>query len=292
MPGASALRLTRPVGPAEFEKVAGPFLGAREAENNLTLGLVAGLKAGRAFGPLPPFFAVVRDDDRVIGAAMRTPPLNLIIAAGTEQRALPLILDGLESETTDIPGMSGPKALVARAAHEWSERHDVRGRVYMQSRIYQLTRVRAPRLVGGRMRVARPDDLQLVASWFQAFLEESQPSNGDAPALGRGREHADHWIASGGLRIWDDARPVAMAGAGGPTPHGIRVSAVFTPPESRRRGYASALVAALSQEQLDRGRRFCFLFTDLANPTANHIYQDIGYEPVIDADEWRFSSQT
>ena len=67
----------------------------------------------------------------------------------------------------------------------------------------------------------------------------------------------------------------------------MRIGPVYTPPEARNRGYASALVATISQAELDAGRRFCFLFTDLANPTANHIYQAIGYEPVRDVDMWR-----
>lgn len=64
---------------------------------------------------------------------------------------------------------------------------------------------------------------------------------------------------------------------------------MYTPPELRGRGSASALVAAANQAQLDAGRRFCFLFTDLANPTSNKIYRDIGYEPVCDVDEYRFA---
>ena len=48
------------------------------------------------------------------------------------------------------------------------------------------------------------------------------------------------------------------------------------------RGYASANVAAVSQMMLDSGRRYCFLYTDLANPTSNSIYQKIGYRPVTD----------
>ena len=60
-------------------------------------------------------------------------------------------------------------------------------------------------------------------------------------------------------------------------------------PTLRGRGYASNLVAAASQLQLESGRTFVFLFTDLANPTANKIYQAIGYEPVIDFDEWDFT---
>ena len=54
-------------------------------------------------------------------------------------------------------------------------------------------------------------------------------------------------------------------------------------------GVARALTAAASQDQLDRGRRFVFLFTDLANPTSNKIYRSIGYEPVCDVDMYRFA---
>jgi predicted GNAT family acetyltransferase len=77
-----------------------------------------------------------------------------------------------------------------------------------------------------------------------------------------------------------------MAGVTGPTPHGIRVGPVYTPPSDRGHGFASAVTAAASQAQLDQGRRFVFLFTDLTNPTSNKIYQAIGYEPVIDIDQW------
>jgi hypothetical protein len=40
---------------------------------------------------------------------------------------------------------------------------------------------------------------------------------------------------------------------------------------------------------LDSGRRYCLLFTDLANPTSNQIYRQIGYWPVCDVDlyTWR-----
>jgi hypothetical protein len=88
--------------------------------------------------------------------------------------------------------------------------------------------------------------------------------------------------------LWDDEGAVSVAASGGPTPNGIRIGPVYTPPELRRRGYASAVTAATSQAELDRGRRFIFLFTDLSNPTSNKIYQQIGYEPVIDVDQLTF----
>ena len=99
----------------------------------------------------------------------------------------------------------------------------------------------------------------------------------------------DRWIARRGrsLQLWEDGEVVSLTGVGSLTPNGVRIGPVYTPPEARNRGYASALVATASQEQLEAGRRFCFLFTDLANPTSNHIYQTIGYEPVRDVDMWR-----
>jgi uncharacterized protein len=94
-----------------------------------------------------------------------------------------------------------------------------------------------------------------------------------------------------GLWLWDDDGPVSMAGFGGATPNGIRIGPVFTPPELRGRGYASALVASLSEWLLHHhGRRFCFLYTDLANRTSNEIYRRIGYERVCDSAVIRFEA--
>ena len=59
-------------------------------------------------------------------------------------------------------------------------------------------------------------------------------------------------------------------------------------PEFRARGYATAAVAALSQQLLDSGRTFCSLYTDLSNATSNSIYRRIGYLPVADAVEIEF----
>jgi predicted GNAT family acetyltransferase len=74
----------------------------------------------------------------------------------------------------------------------------------------------------------------------------------------------------------------------GITPNGAVISLVYTPPEHRRKGYGSSCVAALSQTLLSRGHKYCFLFTDLANPTSNHIYQAIGYQSVGDLYDYSF----
>src|SRR5207245_4131635 len=103
----------------------------------------------------------------------------------------------------------------------------------------------------------------------------------------------DHRLSSpwAGSLLWENGgQPVSMAGWGGWTPNGIRVGPVYTPPELRGRGFATTLTAELSRCLLDGrlfedGRRFCFLYTDLANPTSNAIYERIGYRRVAESAE-------
>ncbi len=95
--------------------------------------------------------------------------------------------------------------------------------------------------------------------------------------------------AEAGFDLWEDGNePVSLAGWSGPTPNGIRIGPVYTPPDLRGRGYATALVAELSATLLEQGRRFCFLFTDLANPTSNAIYERIGYVRVCESAQVSF----
>jgi hypothetical protein len=149
-----------------------------------------------------------------------------------------------------------------------------------------LTAVRPPRPVAGRSRIAAFEDRDLLLAWVEAFKQEALGAADPADVVA----DVDRWIARRGkaVHLWEDGEIVSLCGVGGPTPNGIRIGPVYTPPGLRGRGYASALVAAVSQAELDAGRTFVFLFTDLANPTSNHIYQEIGYEPVRDFDDWRF----
>jgi len=97
-------------------------------------------------------------------------------------------------------------------------------------------------------------------------------------------------IDQGRVYAWErEGKLVTMAVQGRGTSHGMTVSGVYTTPDGRKKGYASACVALLSQEILDEGCEFVNLFTDLANPTSNAIYQAIGYRPLCDFHKYSFS---
>jgi hypothetical protein len=71
---------------------------------------------------------------------------------------------------------------------------------------------------------------------------------------------------------------------------GIRLGPVYTPPERRRQGYATSLVAGVSARLLEGGFRRCYLLTDLANPTSNAIYRRVGYEQVCESAEYGYQA--
>jgi predicted GNAT family acetyltransferase len=159
-----------------------------------------------------------------------------------------------------------------------------RQRVHAAAAVEDLPR--AP----GHIRRAAPGDIPLVLDWICAFAAEAlgdeAPHVEDAGASYRRRE-AD---PDGAWLVWEDDGVVSLAAYGNPTSNGTRVGPVYTPPERRGRGYATSLVTELTAERLASGLAFCFLFTDLANPTSNAIYKRIGYDPVADWDQWGFAS--
>jgi predicted GNAT family acetyltransferase len=270
---------------AGFLRQAGDFLAAREAEHNLILGLSARLRTEPLLYGEEPYLAVAEVDGRVVGAALRTPPHNLVLSEIDDERALEPLAADVHDVFSELPGVLGPSEAVAQFARAWEVKTGARGSHQLAQRIFRAKSVDSPAGVAGRMRGYEERDRELAGRWFDEFAAEALPESHPEPEGVLDRRLGE---PEGGLVFWEDGEAVCIAGYGGPTPNGIRIGPVYTPPELRRRGYASALTAVLTQQLLDDGRRFCFLFTDLANPTSNSIYQRIGYRPVTDVDQWGF----
>jgi uncharacterized protein len=279
------MQLKRFTNPQLFYDHTAPFLLDHEAENNLILGITGEINSGRYENS---YMACVEDETGIRLVALRTPSNNVLLSTTdvVPTGVLPLLVTDLRATYNTIPGVNGPKGLAAAFARSWGQPHHLK----MAQCIYKLTEVIAVNGVAGDLRRATAADHDLIVHWLNSF---------DRDVLGKLTDQAEsdkraqHFYNSDptqrGLYLWlVDGAPVSMAGYAGPTPNGIRVLAVYTPPEQRKRGYASASVAALSQQLLDEDRQFCFLYTDLGNPTSNHIYQTIGYKPVLDVDMFAF----
>jgi predicted GNAT family acetyltransferase len=283
------VELVRHADAESFLAAAGEFLGAREAEHNLILGIGSRLLREPLIYGEPAYYAVVTDSDRVVGAALRTPPHNLILSELEDDEAVSVIARDARQTFGSLPGVIGPKARAVQFANAWRAATDATPRLEIAQRIFAADHVDEPRPTSGRMRDYELGDREVAVRWMDEFVEEALPDDAPNPESSSDLVDRRHEDLDAGLVLWDDDGPVSIAGFGGRTPNGIRVGPVYTPPDLRGRGYASALTAALTQRLLDSGLRFCFLYTDLANPTSNSIYQRIGYRAVSDADLWTFS---
>lgn len=271
--------------PVAFLDAAGPLLLAEEARNNLVLGIAGTL---RDHPQVYPEFRLwlVEEGGEIVGAAVRTPPHHLALAGPLAPRAAEALVAAIDEE---LPGVVGPAVEAEEFAARWSTSRGARARGMMAQGVYALERVVPARPVGGALREAGVEDVPLLVDWWCAFVDEVVPRlESDEQSA---RAAIEHRLGSPGwgVVVWDDGGPVSMSAHGNPTPNGVRVGPVYTPPRLRSRGYASALVAEQSARLLAGGRRFCFLFTDLANPTSNAIYRRIGYELVCEAVEIAFS---
>ena len=278
------MRVVRHTDVATFARLAVPLLGAAEAENNLPLGICAGLALSTDARSPRPYLATVDDAGGPVTVALMTPPHKLVLSAAPPEALEALCVDLIDGGAS-VPGVIGRADVAETFAFIWRQRTAATVTLERAERIYQLTSVKMPAPIAGRLRRAGQADLPLVQEWAHALVVETGSSD-DAAGIADVVERA---VRTERLYVWDDAGPVAMAASAGPTPNGVRVTLVYTPPRWRGRGYASACVAALSASLLESGRKFCFLFTDLANPTSNSIYMKLGYAPVCDVREYRFA---
>lgn len=288
------MQLTRYQQPTEFiARTRDTFL-QNEAINSLILGISLGLEHTSTFAEYSgsPYLATVEDDSTLVLAAVMTPPYNIILYSRSNnyQPALELLLGEIRARQLPLPGCIGPEPLVSDFARLWQRQTAQLYNITLNERLFSLSTVDHPPSAPGTIRLATDADFPLVNQWLLEFHLEAQPG-----------ENLDHELfeqtnrrkmRNGDIYLWElpGGEIVSLAGKTRPIVHTISIGPVYTPPAYRGKGYASNCVAALSQHLLDSGWQSCCLFTDLANPTSNSIYQKIGYRPLCDFNMYTFGA--
>jgi len=264
----------------DYRAIAGGFLRSRPVQNTIQLGALDSLRVHgpSAFGDVAPLFGWWQPTSGPVTAAlMHTPPYPVLLtrlppdSAGDLARAL-------ANRGRQLPGVNAERGDAEAFAAAWSRLTGAGWREFRRSRLFrlgQLTPADPP--PPGAARVASAADRELLERWLDAFRQELA----DLGAPGRGM--VEDRISYGGLTLWEaGGAAVSLAGCSRPAERVVRVGPVYTPREHRRRGYGGAVTAAVSQAALEAGASYVVLFTDLANPTSNALYQRLGYQPVED----------
>ncbi|MDY6897744.1 MAG: GNAT family N-acetyltransferase [Cyanobacteriota bacterium] len=269
-----------------YQKVE-DYLLKDEVLHNLLLGATKNLINNPENRKIKPYLAIVEQDKNIVAVAMMTIPYNLLLSQVKDLKAIDIIIQDLQQKYESLTNVNAPVIESKAFTDKWCS---LTGKSYeskLSLRIFKLEKVEFTSQVQGNLRLATENDKQLLKFWYDAFYLE---------ALGKKTSNLDSesWVERVLQKkiayLWENEIPVSIACSTRSTPNGIGINMVYTPPEYRKKGYAGACVAGLSQTLLDKGYKFCFLFTDLSNPTSNKIYQKIGYQPVADWNNYSFSN--
>jgi predicted GNAT family acetyltransferase len=268
---------------------AGGFLRARPAANTVLLTAAETLRASgvTAFGDVTPLFGWRAQPDGTVAAAfLHTPPFPVLLTDMADAAAAALAA-GLACRSYQAPGVSGMPGPAAAFAAAWQEHTGQAARTGMRMRLYALgTLVPPDPPPPGGARIATAADRDLLLAWLDAFQDEAQPAGPH-----QSQRVVDDRLGYGGLILWEhQGRPVSLAGRNRVAAGQARVGPVYTPPELRGRGFGGAATAAVTRAALDDGAEGVVLFTDLANPTSNTLYQRLGYRPISDWVVLRFGA--
>jgi predicted GNAT family acetyltransferase len=254
---------------------------AGRLECNVLATVLMSVRAGAHRDP-PPIFAMgLTGDDEVAFAAMRTPPWPLLTGPLDDPGDADDLMDLWLQADPDVSRASGVPETARAIASAWARRTGGSTRCVFSEAMHVLSEVQhPPRPARGTLRLPRPDERDLLVSWMEEFVGETRLIGG-----AQAGPMVDARLRDDTLLVWDDEQPASMIGVNPAVAEVVRIGPVYTPPPLRRRGYAGSAVAAASRRALDRDATRCMLFTDLANPTSNKIYSEVGYRRCGDWEE-------
>ncbi len=258
-----------------FKEDVTPFLENNEQENNLILGVLQMVQE-------PIFMGIAKQGEDIAVVFLQTDEKKQIIVATSEitEEDIVELAKLLTKVYPGIPGLIGNKIIVQKLAEEIATIENKKTNVVMEQGVYVLQRVKKKWNEEGVFREITNDELSLMEKWIYQFCEDVR-----LPTTKKEAKQTAHTLITNsrifGLEV--DGKLVSVAAKTRPTTNNITVNFVYTPKEARKKGYASHCVAALSQRMLDEGYQTTTLYTDLANPTSNKIYQEIGYEQIAES---------
>ncbi len=269
---------------AEFRDRAWTFLESR-IEYNVLATVLMDVFDGHHGGVRSLFGYSLDPGGAVSAAALRTPPFPLLVSELEAGTAEGLINAWLEHDP-GLTGVNGIPATAREVAAAWQARTGGHTRCVREMAMHTLERVSDPlHPPAGRLRLAHRSERELLTEWWQAFAIEA-----DLKTDPRAAEAVAARLENGALFVWEDRGPVSLIALSPMVAGVVRIGPVYTPPQWRRRGYAGMAVAEVSRSALAEGARASMLFTDLANPTSNKIYAEVGYRRVADWEEHAFEA--
>jgi len=159
--------------------------------------------------------------------------------------------------------------------------------IHMSVAGMKLDKLVAHRNAPGHCRALETRDLFFAPYWERAFSEDCRTT---VFTIAENTERLKTRLNKATHYIWENGAPVSQAVHGRDTLNGALINGVYTPPFFRGRGYASSVVATLSNALLERGKGYCCLLADAGNPASYGMYRKLGYYDVCKLEDIRFAT--
>lgn len=268
----------------DFLRVMQAPLEENEVANSLILGVA--LQYARHPERLlePIYYRSVHDSTGLIAAVIHAQkyPLLAYQYRSDSTDAFSMIVADLYQNKIYPSGVNAPSKVAHKFAQLWQVVSGSQPEIRDRQRLYQCTRPTMIDLAEGELRAPLKKELNILIDWSLQFSEIVGDVLDEKTAENMLRQK----LEDRDLFVWSDGnQPVSMLMKNRPITHTIAISHVFTPVDLRGRGYATAAVHTLTRNLLTAGYLSVNLFTDVANPISNHIYQQIGYQPVTEMDK-------
>ena len=268
-----------------FKSAVLDILLENEVQNNLLLSLI--INSSDHFTPDWLLAAVSGDGGgTLVALCVENFPLLLYESGNAEDiGSAELLARELRHTGHSLRGVMAQCGLAKRFADAFSG--DGAYELHMTTIAMRLDNLSGYEKAPGFCRKLESRDMFFAPYWERAFSEDCRTP---AFSIDQNVDRLKTRLKKDTHFIWEDGVPVSQAVHGRNTPNGAVINGVYTPPHFRGRGYATSVVAELSKTLLDKGKSFCCLFGDAANPVSCGIYRKLGYYDVCTLEELRFDT--
>jgi GNAT superfamily N-acetyltransferase len=258
----------------DFLERSSDFLYRREDLYSHILSLAIASTERQCPFSAPFWFATVLDNYGEIAAcAVHANPDGLICTVIDDEKAARLIASEFQTALGFPHRISGPPETVRllKTFFDAAKRQDL-----SKQKTWTIYRIddapKSPASFVGNLKVGTKSDEELVRAWGQLYDLEK-------PAFTSIEEFLVRKLTRKELFMWVHNDTKSIVTLSGKTKRGVRISALYTPPEFRGQGFATSAISTLVGKAIANGASFVTLHAQHGDAVEN-FYTKIGFKPI------------
>jgi len=257
-------------------------LSKNEALNNQVLTVIPQSKSRIDNGVLNDSIIYTSENGKILNVAIINKE-KLFLSGEINALSLGLIINWLINKPKQIKKILGPKDLVSIYLSKFLDIDEkIQFNLSLETYLMKLVALKELSFSEGHFRLALKNDLDIASTLFIGFLKEALNFNDDEFS----KRKIKQLIEQNHLYLLEvDSNIVSIAAIVRNLQKSAAISYVYTPLNFRNKGYATNCVYQLSELIFKKMNKSCILFADKQNKQSQKIYQNLGYQIIMEFQE-------